>query len=434
MKFLLISQDEQNAFLLDLLQREGHEVRWLSRGGPEGVWDGVIPKLFSTQDALQWDPDITVVDGPGFGTIIKAFQKRPVGGGTFQDKLSSDWIYAMSVLDNARVPTHNVERFESIFDASEYMISKKQSWMFRYPDGTGFTAKTTEAMQGCLEEMHEAGTMPPAFSLQRAFFPVMENQIALRPEYYLAGMFTDKGLMDPCLSFRVAHGLLPNNQGLQTVEGVSITKVAKDSIDCSETICKLEAAFKSMGYRGWAFVGVVCDCRNEEEQRDYGPIVTDFFLTSPPGFWAAFCGGLQIGVGQFFDRVCNPKSNTFSFWDGTVSSRLLSVPPYPTTEAKWLPAELKTQMLSSAPPVKIPYADWGVFWNGIKKEDEVLSPTGPKIGWVVGRGPTYQDSLHQIQSTALGLPIPASQCKVDPDPTYEYDLRPYSAVVNLNGG
>lgn len=435
MKFLLISQDEQNAFLLDRLQQEGHETRWLSRGGPQGVWDGVIQKLPSTQEAVAWDPDIVIVDGPGFGTVIKSFDKRPIGGGKFQDQLSSDWVYSMSVMENAKVATHAVEKFDNVFEASEYMLGKDQAWMFRYPDGSGFSARSTETMQEKLEEMATAEKIPPQFSLQRAFPPLDKQQIAIRPEHYIAGMFTDKGLMDPCVSFRMAYGLLPNDQGIPTIEGVSMSVIPKGEPECQETLCKMEAAFKSMNYRGWAFAGVVYDTRKTDKDGnsfDWGPIVTDFFLTPPPGFWAAFVAGLQIKLGHFFDRVCNPKSNTFGFWNGTVSSRLLSVPPYPTTEAKWLPEDLREQLVAQVPPITIPYADWGVFWNGIIKADEGLKLTGPKIGWVVGRGPTYQDSLNQIRTTSLGLPIPAVQCKVDADSTFEYDIYSYRNTIPIS--
>lgn len=428
MRFLLISQDESNAFLLDRLQAEKHETRWLAKEAHPDAWDGILPKAAGLQEAIDWGPDITIVDGIGFGPIVKRLRDsglKVFGGGRLQDRMAEDWLYSMNLLDTIKVPTHEVEKFTSIPEASEHIHAKEQPWYFRWPNGDGFGAHSTQAMQCKLEEMYQAGTCPDCFTLQRGFPTIHGNQIRLHPEFYLAGMFNERGLMDPVLQIQASYNLLPDRQGISTCEGVTVTQLRISDSCCEQTLRKCEPMFKSMQYSGWAFMGMVYGERKDDE---YGPVVTDFFLTPPPGFWACFTGGLKMELGLFLDRAVNPnRPNTpFEFWDGVVSSRLLSVPPYPVTEAPWLSEASKTILIQSMPPIKIPYADWGVFWNGVKREGEAGSVvlTGPKVGWIVGRSDRYEDSLLQIRNTAEGLPVPFKQCKIDPDPVWEFNVSP----------
>ena len=432
MKFLLISEDESNAFLLDKLQAEEHETRWLAKSAHPEAWSGILTKSLGLQEAIEWRPDITIVDGVGFGPVVKQMQAadlRVFGGGRIQDRLSEDWLYSMGLLDTLKIPTHGVEKFTSVADAAEYIHAKEQPWYYRGPDGNGFGTDTTQGMQEMLEEMYQNGNVPAVFTLQRGFPSYHGSKIRLHPEFYIAGMFNERGLMDPVLQIQAAYNLLPDRQGIDTCEGVTVTSLKIDDPDVQATLRKCEPMFKTMQYRGWAFMGVVYGER--EEGNSYGPIVTDFFLTPPPGFWACFVGGLKMKLGLFLDRAVNPnRPNTpFDFWNGVVSSRLLSVPPYPMTEAPWISEEMKQTLLQQTPPVRIAYADWGVFWNSIRQNGSPSTAelTGPKVGWIVGRGPRcgYEESLRQIRNTAEGLPIPFKQCKTDPDPVYEFNASPH---------
>lgn len=437
MKFLLISEDESNAFLLDRLQVENHETRWLAKSAHPEAWNGILTKSAGLQEAMEWQPDITIVDGVGFGPVAKRLRDaglKVFGGGRLQDRMAEDWLYSMSLLDTLKVATHGVEKFTSVAEASEFIHAKEQPWYFRGPDGTGFGTDSTQAMQECLEEMYQAGRVPDVFTLQRGFPSMRGNQIRLHPEFFLAGMFNERGLMDPVLQIQAAYNLLPDRQGIDTCEGVTVTSLKIDDPDVLATLRKCEPMFKQMQYNGWAFMGVIY---GENEAGDIGPIVTDFFLTPPPGFWACFAGGLKMQLGLFLDRAVNPsRPNTpFEFWEGVVSSRLLSVPPYPMTEAPWISSEMRQSLLQQIPPIKISYADWGVFWNSIRQNGSPSTAelTGPKVGWIVGRAPHwgYEESLRQIRNTAEGLPIPFKQCKTDPDPVYEFNVSPlYGRAVN----
>lgn len=433
MRFLLISHDESNAFLLERLQAENHETKWLSKEAHPEAWDGILPKASGLQEAADWKPDITIIDGVGFGSIVKRLREsglRVFGGGRIQDRMSEDWLYSMSLLDTLKIRTHEVEKFTSVADASEHIYAREQAWFFRAPDGSGFGTDSTGAMQARLEEMQSQDRVPPVFTLQRGFPSIVQSQLRLRPEFYLAGLFNERGLMDPVLQVQVAYNLLPDRQGIDTIEGATVVALKVNDLDVRDTLKKCEPMFKTMQYSGWAFMGLVYDSDYSDDEEDCYrncPVVTDFFMTPPPGFWACVAGGLRMELGLFLDRAMNPnRPNTpFEFWDRVVSSRLLSIPPYPMTEAPWLDKNVKEDLLKQIPPISISHQDWGVFWNGVRQNGKpgFIQPTGPKVGWIVGRG-DYEESLSQIRNTANGLPIPYKQCKVDPDPVYEFNASP----------
>jgi hypothetical protein len=433
-KVLLVSKNETHAFLLNELEKEGQETLLLSREDT-GAWEGIVKRAANPREALEWGPDLTIFDGPGFAPLADKFKDAGVKtlcGGKFHDRLCSDFMFGMDLMHVNKVITPNITKFDNIPDAIEHLTGRDQPWLYRNRSGKQHGAACSMDMQIFLES--RADDDEP-FYLQRAYSPMLDRSCLSRPEFWVAGLFNGKGLMTPSLYFQKSHNLLPEGLGVPTCEGVSMRTVPSSSKLIQKTLGGLELSLKAMGYTGWVFLGCIVDYAPEgrcSPEDDYGPmgmqpVVIDCSAQPPPGFWAAFLRGLKMPFHLFLDRAANPRSrNTpFEFWDRWLVSRKITVPPYPFTEADWLGLPERLAIHGMLPDwVGIPKEEWGVYWSDVAQaSDKRYTLVGPVVGYGVGRGCTPDEALRELRNTVHNLDsLPCKQAKLEPDPVCEFDL------------
>lgn len=431
MKFLLISQNEEHTFLLHQLEQEGHETMLLSRE-VTGAWEGIVKRAPGLKEAMEWGPGAVLFDGPGFGALAKKIAESGVpvfNGGKIHDRLHEDFLIGMDILANNRVRTPDFEKFTSAADAVEYMLDKEQAWHLRCPGGHQHSTSNTLDMQIHLEERSRQGILDKKFTLQRGFPSFVNRRLVVRPEFFVAGCFNERGLMNPPLYFQETHGLLPEDMGIPTREGVTIRSLSLTSEVVKQTLLRLEAPLRALNYTGWVFLGCMVEPHHGPRLlggEDEGPevYVQTFSLTPTPGFWAAFVHGLGLRLDRFLDRALHPKSrNTpYDFHGGWVASRKLTLPPYPLTEAPWISSVDKKALANSLPEVVIPKLDRGVYWNQIRDDDGDTLASGPVLGYLAGRGRDQRDAVEDLRTTFHSLSIPAKQCRLDPNMDSEFDF------------
>lgn len=437
MKVLLVSRNENHAFLLHELVKEGQQAMLLSREDT-GAWEGLVKRAGNAQEALEWGPDIALFDGPGFAPMVERASKagvRVCNGGKFHDRLCSDFMFGMDLLGVNHVFTPDIARFTSVADASEHMIGKDHPWMYRGTSGPPHITQSPLDMQMFLESVPDGDP----FYLQRAYSPLFGDTFLARPEFWLAGFFNEKGLMNPAVYFQRSHNLLPDGLGVPTEEGVTLFSVPKDAELAQQALGSLELSLKALGYTGWIFLGCIMDyaehtkksprirTRSKEpiEPRKIVPVVTECTPHPPDGFWAAFLRGLRMPLHLFLDRACKPLSrNTpFEFWNGWVCSRKVTVPPYPFTEAPWIGTPDRIHLHGLLPRITLPKEEWGVYWNSVSDNGaSKLEVVGPVVGYAVGRGDSQHEAIREVRNVVQSLPIPCKQAKVEPDPVCEFDL------------
>jgi len=407
-KYALIGRDERHGYLLDALRKEGHEVKMLSRART-GAWDGMLDRLSDLQSLREWGPDLVLVDSPGFGPLIKTLGEegfRVFGGSKLADRLDGNYLYGLSILEGAGVPTVEHSRFTDVTDAVDYTMGKQQPWALRTPDGTFLNFKDTPALQLHLEKLYTAGG-PSEFALQRGYPDVSSDGLMLNPMYYLVGLYNSTGLMSPCFRMSTAHNLLPHSMGVPSMEGVSLKVESLDSSAVESTLLKMQKALGAVNFTGWVFLG----CLEEwDKDEGYTTKVLDFRVSAPDGFWAALLQGLNMSFEHFLDRVMNPRrpNTPFEFQDGCVVSRKVSLPPYPLTQARWVNKPLQDLL---------PDISWhrsqSVYWVDVKSLDGMLTPSGPVVGYVAARGRDSGDALHALGLVVNTLNIPYMQVKVE---------------------
>lgn len=420
MKILLMSKDERNAFLLKRLIDEGNEVKLLTRRGT-GSWDGIIDKAGAPSEALAWGPDVVVVDTPGFGGVVKRFRERGlkvVGGGAYNDKTDEDYVTTMMFLEASGCSVCDYQDFRDINEAHKYIQGKDQLWRFIFPHRESRTFQGWQELSIFMDKLDLEGRLPVKFILARAHGQHSEklneqpyDPVPLRGDFTVAGFVNSRGVMDPCFILSRCCGLVGENQGIPTTEGVTLTRLPQDHPVVALTIGKVQENLYGLGYEGPVFF----DCTVEGSYADGArPTVKalDFTLTPPDGFWAAFARGLEMPLHYFFDRLLNPRRprTPFEFTAAYVSSRKITIPPYPLTEAPWL-NEKQQYALHSAMPPMVPIHDNGhVYWNGIRGAgDGMKEIVHPVVGYVTGKAGNPHGSLEEIRREAMSIKIPYSQ-------------------------
>lgn len=436
MKVLLVSQNENHAFLLNELEKEGQSTMLLSREDT-GAWGGLVRRASNPVEAQEWSPDVAIFDGVGFAPLAERLSKegvRILNGGKFHDRISKDFMFGMDLLGVNHVFTPDIARFESVSDAVEHIIGKEHPWLYRSDSGGTHSTQGPLDMQIFLESV---GDEP--FYLQRAYSPLFGDSFLARPEFFLAGMFNSKGLMNPCLYFQKSHNLLPEGLGVPTEEGVTLKPIPLSSNLVQKTLGALELSLKALGYTGWIFLGCIMDyagrtkksprirssSRVPTEPMEIVPVVTECSSNPPAGFWSAFLRGLKMPFHLFLDRACRPLSrNTpYDFWPGWICSRKVTVPPYPVTEMPTLQASERNRLNSMIRPSRVRKEEWGIYWNCVRDaEHGMLEVVGPVVGYAAGRGNSQHESLLEVRNILQGLDLPCKQAKVEIDPVCEFDL------------
>lgn len=96
MKFLLVSRNQDTAFIGDLIQQDGHSAKLFS---PPGTFT-VIPSVSSPQDVLDYDPDIILSEAPGAGHLLTQLGEnvKIFGGGPIHDQIEHNpaWVTVMA--------------------------------------------------------------------------------------------------------------------------------------------------------------------------------------------------------------------------------------------------------------------------------------------------------------------------------------------------
>jgi hypothetical protein len=429
-RVLLLSRDERNAFLLHRLQQEGNDVMLLTNQGM-GSWSGLIERATSPQQAAAWKPDVVLVDSPGFGPVLKRFAEMGfpiIGGSGFHDRVERDFMLGMSLLDTVGVPTTEYHDFSDISTASEYVHGKHHPWRMVFPNRTSEGFPDDVALQYRMEEMVANQNMPPRFALTRDFPSMNGNSMTLRSQFIMVGMMGAKGLMNPVMALQISNNLLDDDQGIMTQEGCTLVPMPMSHPLVALTLSRLSLSLLNLNYRGPVFLDCVTEPPMNENEWQGRVCVHNFGMTVPDGFWAAFIRGLEMTFEWFLDRLLNPRSHPtpFEFFQGVVSARKISVPPYPLTEAPWLSQEARESLLKMMPPVKLPFESGAVYWNGIRRNgsDSTVELVHPVIGYLTGRAGDYQGSLEQIRSEAEQIRIPYAQVKTSPDRTFEVDMLP----------
>jgi hypothetical protein len=415
MRVLLISKDERHAFLLEQLEGEGNEVLLLCKHDT-GAWRGLVQRAASLEQAKAWAPDVVLIDSPGFGHLAKVMTDagfKVFGGSKLQDKLAEDCLYGMSLLENAGVATADFTKFQDVSDASDYVQGKSHPWLMRFPSGETFNADNDVDLQLQLARLEQEDKVPASFTLQRGFPQFIDHALVIRPEFYMVGLVNSEGLMNPVLKLDLARNLLPDGQGIPTVEGVTMRSVPFSDPLPQETLKKLDGVLQAFNYTGFVYLGCVTEPAPGGGERC---CVVDFQLSPPDGFWAAFARGLNMTLTNFLDRAVNPRRSTtpYEFATGYVCSRKLTLPPYPNTEADWLTPAERFKLRLDTPHTVFTNERWGVYWNDVyRREDGDLQACGPLVGYATGCGSTYAAAERDTRNIARSLPIRFIQMKVD---------------------
>lgn len=452
MKVLLLSHDERNAFLLDRLKQDGDEGALLCRRNT-GAWSGLVERVSTPQEAVAWGPDIVIADASGFGSTVKRFRDlglNVIGSSSFtdriEDNLMSSLSYVSTVNTNGGVPVADYHEFTDPIEAMEFVFGQKNAWRMVWPDRTSRLFRDSAEVQNYLEQLMQNEGVPPKFALRRDFPPI-ENRGSgpLRPSYelnlysqfWIVGFVNSRGVMNPAFAMSIDENLLEEEQGIPTIEGVTLIPIPLENPLVQLTLERVAKSLANLNYTGPVCFGLMAEPGETPREWETQIKCTNFCFTPPPGFWAAFIRGLEMNFGFFLDRMLNPRrpGTPFEWFSGTVTSRRITVPPYPLTEATWITEKQREDLLGMMPKIKLEWASPGVYWNGVRSNGSPgsLEIVHPIVGYLTGRGSNYGDALREIELGSRGIQIQYAQVKCSPGRTFELDMLPvYEAQRQLN--
>ena len=434
-KILLLSGNTKSAFLIQRIVAEGCEARILCRDSGQAL-DNLVDFCTTPQEALEWEPDLILVDTPGFGPIVKRFREAGIpviGGGSFSDRMDSNHLAALNFAEASGIPTTEYEEFDDVADASEYVHGKDQPWAMIWGDGQQQSFMTATDLQMHLEKIDAEGATPTRFALMRDY-PVFtaphqkENNVyccemSITTQFVIAGFVNPRGVMDPCFGFKVCEGLMDYHQGIYTIEGLTMFKVPLANSVPQLMLVPLAESLNKLSYQGPVFVGCVVEPPSRMNNYESRIAAHRVSLTPPPGFWAAFTKGLEMSLVYFLDRLVNPTRprTPFEWTSSYVTARKLSVPPYPMTEAPWLEPSQRAELAKFLPDLTLPPVDT-VYWNGVRMNGVGFKLVSPVAGYVTGKGESYMESLDAVRNEIRSLRVPWVQARLSPETTFELDM------------
>lgn len=439
MKVLIIGEDESNSYLLDCLYKDGAEVKILTRYSQGGD----LPRFKTANEALDWEPDYVICDSRGYAPFLRKFRDLGcgvVGGGPITDSLETNPVTALQYLEGAGVPTIDYQAFDTPETAIDYVLGSSKPWrLITSPqESSGYIDGDSLAL--ALQQKADNGTLPKTFVVHRDF-PGIEGAgkgaLVMWSQFHICGFVHEKGLMNPCFVMVISQGL--TDGGIPTIEGVTLIPISYDNPLISLTLGKLAVPLGRMNYTGPVSLGCLVkppdytssihwdenDLLTVDSYWDEQICVNRLSFTPPPGFWAAFCEGLQLKLPFFLERLCSParSGNPFDFWEGPVVSRKLTLPPYPFTEAPWITAEQKLALMSMVPPIELPDVG-GVYWSGVVSDGDCLKPISPVLGYLAQKATHLYEAKNQLRTSFESLKIPYSQVSATLPECLEMDLLP----------
>lgn len=133
-KFLFVSHESLSGDLAYQVKKEGHKVRvYIERSEDQDVYDGILEKVKSWEDQINW-AEVIVFDDIDFGKIAEKLRKEKklvVGGSIYTDRLEQDREFGQSEMKSMGMNTLPRENFDNFNKAIEFLKSNPGRYVFK---------------------------------------------------------------------------------------------------------------------------------------------------------------------------------------------------------------------------------------------------------------------------------------------------------------
>jgi len=317
------------------VNREGHDVRYyVEHEADREIADGFVEKTTDWRGELDWADvvvfdDIWVGSEVGTGEIaaeLRADGHAVVGGTPATDRLEDDRGYAMSVLEDAGVPTVEHREFTAFDDAIEFVESNPAPYVVK-PLGEVQNVKRLvyvgrerdgSDVVDVLRAYESAwGHRMKGFQLQRRIDGV---------EVAICGFFDGNRFVDP-INFNFEHKkLFPGNVGPSTGEiGTAMFWAGRNRL-FEETLGKLEDWLADEGYVG----SIDLNCIATEE----GAYPLEFTPRFGYPTIALQEESILSGSGEFLYDLAHGENPTPTTHRGFQVAVRVVLPPFPFDDEK----------------------------------------------------------------------------------------------------
>jgi phosphoribosylamine--glycine ligase len=329
MRFNIISETGDGAYLGPRLLEEGHDVRlWIRSHDCKEVMEGIVDKV-GTIDELTLgaskDEDIFIFDGTGNGIIADSLRGQGfqvIGDSVLADRLEEDREFGFEVMKQAGIDTPETEEFHSFEDAISYVESKEDGFVYKPSSRLGLESMShvchdkDETLEYLKEQRAEVRLEDISFSLQQ-----FTKGVAISTEIWFDGQDTIEGLSNHTLERKELM-----NENLGPSGGCSGNTIWRcGECPLCERVRGVLPFLREHGYRGMLDLNAIVN-----EDGIFGLEWTPRF-----GYDAAPTMLLKLVDGEIGFFLQDMSRGTFeaNHWElkeGFASSLRVSIPPYPT--------------------------------------------------------------------------------------------------------
>ena len=398
MKVLLLSNTGDGLGLLLRLKEEGNEVRaWIRENRARKNYDGLIQKVTRWQEYLSKDT-LVLFDSTGGGSVADRLQGqgyRTFGGSVFADNLEQDRVMALTLMQEVGIQIPKMEQFNSWEAGIAFIKANPQRWVFKPTEELEKTLGSyvpfdAEDQIGMLEYLSEQKDPKPTFILQEFI-----EGLAISTE----GWFNGKEFLPP-FNHTFERKRHMNNDLGSDIGGCAGNVVWATSDGLTEQgIARLADTLRQHNYIGPIDLNMII---SGEEL--YGLELTPRFgYDALPSFLELYEGE----VGKLISDMTQGEGE-MRLKTGFASALRITVPPYPTEDAK-APENLLVRGFEREDRKHIYFYD--IMLD--EKNRPVTSGGYGVVATLTGHGSTIEESFQVPEVMADRAKIPDKQYRTD---------------------
>lgn len=389
-RILLVSPKADGAWFSWLLKHEGHHVDWVIVDEKyAGTFDGIYP-------AKHFQPkpdgyDLVVFDSDGLGERADfARQVAPtIGSSVLADKLESDRLFGLEVMEKVGIAVPNWEVFDSPEKGIAWLESKKVRTVFK-PIGEVDDKSCTYVSKDSADMIAFMGRV---FSKAKISSYILQEVVVGGTEAAVGGWFngTDWVVMDHNIELKK---LMPGDIGPNTgCAAMLVWLPPRPTPMFQQGLDKIKPLLQEANYVGPMDLNTICT-----DGTAYGLEWTPRFAYEGTANLTAL---LNMGFGDFMETVARggtPSLNVSRQFSATIR---VSVPPYPDAE------KMKKRAPVPILGVDLKKLQHMVLYD-VWVKDSQLETTGIYncVGAPIGRGDCISEAFDQCEAAIKGLNIP----------------------------
>ena len=389
-KLLFVSWESLSGDLAWFAKKEGHEIKcWIKNEDDKDVYDGILEKVSSWEDWVDW-ADVIIVDDTGFGEQadkLRANGKKVIGGSVYTDKLEDDRKFGQSEMKRVGMMTIPTWDFTNFEDAIKFLKEHPDRYVFK---PSGFSTSDDKGLLMVGEE-EDGEDLIELFTHNKRVWskkiPEFQLQKFVSGVEVAAGAFFNGHdfVMPICINFEHKR-LFPGEIGPMTGEMGTLMYYSESNTIFKSTLEKMKDALVEAKYVGYVDVNCIATFK--------GIFPLEFTCRFGYPTISIQLEGIQTPAGEFLYKLALGELIQFKTKKGFQIGVVIAVPPFPFNDKKVFASYKDQSIVFKKPSME------GIHLGDVKYVDGDWHVAG-ESGYVLvvtGSGSTVDEARKQVYS------------------------------------